>query len=98
MLLSMGSKRILMIPLEFEINVGFCLLLSQAFYIGMMKHSPLNPSKTTAEEVRCFYHVQNVSHVGLFCQMYYRLVGVLKQLVQGSHHVMAPLAFSAEEG
>ena len=45
-----------------------------------------------------FYHVQNVSHVDIFCQVYYRLVVPRSSWCEAGIMYGLPLAFSAEEG
>ena len=75
MLLSMGSKRILMIPLNSKLTWVFVFFDLSSFLHRHDEAFSTEPLKNNGRGSPLgFYQVQNVSHVDIFCQVYYRLV------------------------
>ena len=75
MLLSMWSKRILMKPFNAKLMWVFVFFALLSFLHRHDEAFSTEPLKNNGRGSPLgFYHVQNVSHVDIFCQVYYRLV------------------------
>lgn len=99
MLLSMGSKRILMKPFNARLMWVFVFFALLSFLHRHDEAFSTEPLKNNGRGSPLgFYHVQNVSHVDIFCQVYYRLVVPRSSWCKAGIMYGLPLAFSAEEG
>ena len=95
----MGSKIILMKPFKVKLMGVFVFFGLLSFLHRHDEAFSTEPLKNNGRGSPLgFYHVQNVSHMDIFCQVYYRLVVPWSSWCEAGVMYGLPLAFSAEEG